>query len=64
MSRIGNCIVNPFMEPRFKGAVVTTDLPLAPDKPIDFGLQDYCSKYKKCACECSSGALSSDHSVS
>ena len=58
MSRIGDCIVNPFLGPRFKGAVVTTDLPLAPDKPIDFGLQDYCSKCKKCARECPSGALS------
>ena len=58
MSRIGDCIVNPFLGPRFKGAVVTTDLPLAPDKPIDFGLQDYCSKCKKCAKYCPGGALS------
>ena len=58
MSRIGDCIVNPFLGPRFKAAVVTTDLPLAPDKPIDFGLQDYCSRCKKCARECPSGALS------
>ena len=59
MSRIGDCVVNPFLGPRFKAAVVTTDLPLAPDKPIDFGLQDFCSKCKKCARECPSGALSS-----
>ena len=52
MSRIGDCILHPFMGPRFKGAVVTTDLPLFPDKPIDFGLQDFCSKCKKCAREC------------
>ncbi len=58
MSRIGDCIINPFLGPRFKAAVVTTDLPLAPDKPIDFGLQDFCSKCKKCARECPSGALS------
>ena len=58
MSRIGDCIVNPFLGPRFKAAVVTTDLPLHPDKPIDFGLQDFCSKCKKCARECPSGALS------
>ena len=58
MSRIGDCIVNPFLGPRFKGAVVTTNLPLAPDKPIDFGLQDFCSKCKKCARECRAGALS------
>ena len=58
MSRIGDCVVNPFLGPRFKAAVVTTDLPLFPDKPIDFGLQDFCSKCKKCARECPSGALS------
>ena len=28
MCRIGDCILHPFMGPRFKGAVVTTDLPL------------------------------------
>ena len=59
MSRIGDCVVNPFLGPRFKAAIVTTDMPLATDKPIDFGLQDFCSKCKKCARECPSGALSS-----
>ncbi|MGP8079961.1 MAG: reductive dehalogenase [Dehalococcoidales bacterium] len=59
MSRIGDCVVNPFLGPRFKAAVVTTDLPMEPDKPIDFGLQDFCAKCKKCARECPSGALSS-----
>lgn len=58
MCRIGDCVLHPFLGPRFKGAVVTTDLPLLPDKPIDFGLQDFCSKCKKCARECPSGALS------
>jgi ferredoxin len=58
MCRIGDCILHPFLGPRFKAAVVTTDLPLLPDKPIDFGLQDFCSKCKKCARECPSKALS------
>jgi reductive dehalogenase len=58
MCRIGDCVLHPFLGPRFKAAVVTTDLPLLPDKPIDFGLQDLCSKCKKCARECPSGALS------
>lgn len=58
MSRIGDIVVNPFLGPRFKAAVVTTDLPLIPDKPIDFGLQDFCTKCKKCARECPSGAIS------
>jgi reductive dehalogenase len=58
MCRIGDCVLHPFLGPRFKAAVVTTDLPLLPDKPIDFGLQDLCSKCKKCARECPSGAIS------
>lgn len=63
MSRISDCVLHPFMGPRFKAAVVTTDLPLFPDKPIDFGLQDFCSKCKKCARECPSGALSDGDKV-
>jgi ferredoxin len=58
MSRIGDCVLHPFMGPRFKAAVVTTDLPMAVDKPIEFGVQDFCSKCKKCARACPSGALS------
>jgi 3-chloro-4-hydroxyphenylacetate reductive dehalogenase len=63
MSRIGDCVLHPFLGPRFKAAVVTTDLPLEPDKPIDFGLQDFCSKCKKCARECPSQALSHEGKV-
>lgn len=58
MCRIGDIVLNPFLGPRFKAAVVTTDLPLTVDKPIDFGLQDFCKKCKKCARECPSGAIS------
>lgn len=57
MCRIGDIVLNPFMGTRFKAAVVTTDLPLVPDKPIDFGLQDFCSKCAKCARHCPSGAI-------
>jgi hypothetical protein len=49
ISRIGEIVVNSFLGPRFKAAMVTIDLPLVPDKPIDFGLQDFCSKCGKCA---------------
>jgi len=58
MCRIGDIVLNPFLGPRFKAAVVTTDLPLAVDKPIDFELQDFCNKCGKCARECPSGAIS------
>jgi 3-chloro-4-hydroxyphenylacetate reductive dehalogenase len=63
MSRIGDTVVHPFMGPRFKAAVVTTDLPMTPDKPIDFGLQDFCTTCKKCARECPSGAISNGEKV-
>ena len=63
MSRIGDSVVHPFMGPRFKAAVVTTDMDLAADKPIDFGLQDFCSYCKKCARECPSGAISEGDKV-
>ncbi len=63
LSRIGSVVVNPFIGPRFKAAIVTTDLPLVPDKPIDFGLQDFCSRCKKCARECPTGAISDGDKV-
>ena len=58
MCRIGDIVLNPFLGARFKAAVVTTDLPLAVDQPIDFGLQDFCSKCGKCARECPAQAIS------
>ena len=57
VSRIGEVILNPYLGPRLKSGVVTTDLPLAHDKPIDFGLQRFCEACNKCARECPSGAI-------
>ncbi len=57
VSRIGEVILNPFLGPRLKSGVVTTDMPLAHDKPIDFGLQSFCEACTKCARECPSGAI-------
>ena len=59
MCRVGNIVLNPFLGTRFKAAIVTTDLPLAIDKPIDFGLQDLCSKCGQCARYCPSGSIPS-----
>ena len=58
LSRIGELVLNPFVGPRFKSVVLTTDLPLVPDKPIDFGLQEFCSGCWKCARECPCDAIS------
>jgi reductive dehalogenase len=57
VSRIGEVILNPYLGPRLKSGVVTTDLPMAHDKPIDFGLQTFCASCNKCARECPSGAI-------
>mgnify|MGYP000926046806 FL=1 len=51
-SRIGESAINPFLGMRFKTSVLTTDIPLIPDQPIDFGVQTFCSKCLKCAREC------------
>ena len=56
-SRIGESAINPFLGMRFKTAVLTTDMPLNPDLPIDFGVQLFCSKCSKCARECPSQAI-------
>ena len=57
VSRIGEVILNPLLGPRLKSGVVTTDMPMAHDKPIDFGLQNFCESCNKCARECPSGAI-------
>ncbi|MEM8924625.1 MAG: reductive dehalogenase domain-containing protein [Actinomycetota bacterium] len=57
MSRIGELVLNPFVGPRFKSVVLTTDMPLTPDRHIDFGLQDFCTKCTKCARECPCAAI-------
>ncbi len=57
VSRIGEVILNPFLGPRLKSGVVTTNMPITHDKPIDFGLQTFCEACNKCARECPSGAI-------
>ena len=57
MSRIGELVLNPFIGPRSKSVVFTTELPLEADKPIDFGLQATCQMCQKCARECPCNAI-------
>ena len=57
LSRIGELVLNPFVGPRFKSVVLTTDMPLTVDQPIDFGLQEFCRNCLKCARECPCDAI-------
>ncbi len=57
VSRIGEVILNPYLGPRLKSGVITTNMPLSHDMPIDFGLQTFCEQCNKCARECPSGAI-------
>ena len=63
VSRIGDVVMNPFLGPRLKCGVITTELPMTVDKPIDFGLQTFCGNCNKCARECPSGAISAGPKV-
>ncbi len=56
LGRMGYIITKKF-GPRVRLGLVTTDLPLIPDKPRTFGVQDFCSFCKKCAENCPSRAI-------
>ena len=57
LGRLGEVVLNPFIGPSSKSSVITTDMPLAVDAPIDFGLQDFCEQCNKCARECPCNAI-------
>jgi ferredoxin len=50
-------VLNPFLGLDFKAGAVLTNLPLEPDKPIDFGLQDFCRHCRICAEACPAKAI-------
>lgn len=50
-------LISPHLGARVRLGCVTTDLPLIPDKPVSFGVQDFCEKCRKCAINCPSGAI-------
>ncbi|MEW5720627.1 MAG: reductive dehalogenase [Chloroflexota bacterium] len=62
VSRAG-IILNPFLGLAFKAAAILTDLPIVPDQPIDFGLQNFCQHCKICAENCPSHAISTGDKV-
>jgi reductive dehalogenase len=55
-----NRVVSPYFGGAVRFTLILTDLPLALDKPIDFGLQEFCRHCRKCARACPVGAISRD----
>ena len=51
-------LVTPEYGPRVRLAKIFTDLPLTPDKPIDFGVVRFCRTCKRCAEACEVDAIS------
>ncbi len=56
VSRAG-IILNPYLGLGFKAAAILTDMPLVPDRPIDFGLQGFCQACRICGQNCPSKAI-------
>lgn len=56
-ARTGRCL-SPEFGTNMRLKAVTTDLPLKPDKPISFGVHEFCSVCKKCAVHCPARAIS------
>lgn len=52
-----NMLITPEFGPRLRLCSVITDLPLQPDKPIDFGIQRFCEICNKCAIACPGRAI-------
>lgn len=53
-------LITPQYGPRVRLCKIFTDLPLEPDKPIEFGVREFCRKCKLCARHCEAGAISMD----
>lgn len=53
-----SCVLTKEFGNNFKPSAVVTDMPLALDRPVDFGIQDFCNKCYLCADYCPSGAIS------
>lgn len=62
VSRAG-IVLNPYLGLGFKAAAVLTDMPIVPDRPVDFGLQSFCQSCKICAQNCPSKAISTGDKV-
>ena len=54
--RMGHCFSKEFGN-NFRPGAVATDMPMVIDRPVDFGLQDFCDKCRVCVDACPSGAI-------
>ena len=50
-------LITPEIGPCVRICKVFTDMPLEGDKPIDFGVKDFCMKCKRCVDACEAGAI-------
>ncbi|SDP34273.1 reductive dehalogenase [Desulforhopalus singaporensis] len=50
-------LITPEFGPNVRLAKVITNMPLIPDNPIEFGVQEFCKSCKKCARECPSKSI-------
>jgi len=50
-------LITPKQGPRVRVFATLTDMPLLPDKPISFGVEEYCTNCKKCATTCPSKSI-------
>jgi len=53
-------LITPQYGPRVRLCKIFTDLPLEPDRPIEFGVKEFCKKCKLCAKHCEAGTISMD----
>jgi reductive dehalogenase len=59
VGRLGYLMTKEF-GPRVRLSAVTTDMPLVPDKPVDIGVEHFCTICKKCAATCPSKSIPQD----
>ena len=55
-----DCLITPERGPMVRLAAMVTDLPLAPTRPISFGVKEYCRHCRICAQVCPAKAISTD----
>ena len=53
-------LITPQYGSRVRLCKILTDLPLEADKPIEFGVKEFCKQCKLCAEQCEAGAISMD----